>query len=605
MNARREFRRSDWLSLVGGLVVMAIILLTGLVGRQIIERERTNEIRAATEQLLASVAETVASDVGRALGYGIPLDDIYGAEPYLEAVAAANSEVAGIALTDPQGRVLAVGGALPTGAAGIERQVEVNGQVLAVIKVAATNSFTRQAARDRLLILLASAAIAGMLAALLLRLMLLEGTDLPLARLQSSLRSIGRGQFGDYTAYERRGPVLLLAASATRVIIPIRHGYRQLLAAAREITAVDLDHSAQPRLQGAMDLISTTYTFAGGDRSRRVHAWAGWWLVAALLLGEAVRPLVGGFAADRAPGTSAEPMRVALVFLAQSAAGAVGLVLAWRLRGGPVLAGFALALCGLATLSVEWLYSGGLFLASRAGAALMLTLGAGTLALSGGVRLRRPWLGLATLIAVAGCGPSLGSLLGELLGRRLAYATLGGGLLLLGICLALTQRSGHRGPWSGHAVGRRSVLALGAAALVVNGWLFGQLAAFPLRYDYALMALLLATLAAAAALAALPRWGLPNALAVLLAAAGPGIGLLEHSLWSMILAAAIAGIGLGFLWRGARIATPAAALALLAGQGIGPVLAALEHWTELPPGAVTAGTGLLLALLLLLPAGRR
>jgi hypothetical protein len=399
--------------------------------------------------------------------------------------------------------------------------------------------------------------------------------------------------------------VLLLAASATRAIIPIRHGYRQLLAAAREITAVDLDHSAQPRLQGAMDLISTTYTFAGGDRTRRIHAWPGWWLVAALLLGEAVRPLVGGFAADRAPGASAEPLRVALVFLAQSIAGGVGLVLAWRLRGGPVLAGLALALCGCVTLSVEWQYSGGLFLASRAAAALTLTLGAGTLALSGGVRLRRPWLGLATLVAIAGCGPALGSLLGELLGRRLAYATLGGGLLLLGVCLALTQRGGRRGAWSGHPVGRRPVLALGAAALVVNGWIFGQLATFPLRYDYALMALLLATLAAAAALAALPRLELPKALAVLLAVAGPGIGLVQPALWSMILAAALAGGGLGFLWRGARIATPTTALALLAGQGLGPALAALEHWLALPPGAVTAGVGLLAALLLLLPAGRR
>ncbi len=601
MNARREFRRSDRLALAGGVIVMALILLTGLVGRQLIEEERTGEIRAATEQLLASVAETVASDVGRALGYGIPLADLYGVEPYLSAVVAANNEVAGVALLDAAGQILAIGGALPEQDPGIELPVIVDGQVLAGIKVASTNSLTLHAARDRLLILLSSAGIAGLLAALLLRLLLLEGTDLPLARLLASLRAIGRGRFSDFTAHERRGPVKLLAQAATRVIVPLRHGHRQLLVAAREITAVDLDHAAQPRLEGALDLLSSTYSFVGGDRSRRVQSWSGWWLVAALLLGEAVRPLVGGFAADRAPGAAAEPGRVALVFLAQAAAGAFGLVLAWRLRGGPVLSGFALAICGLATLSVEWQYSGGLFLVSRAVAALSLTLGAGTLALSAGVRLRRPWLGLASLVAILGCGPPLGSLLGELLGRRLAYVTLGGALLLLGLGLALTRRSTAQAPWNGPAIGRRPAVALGVAALVVNGWLFGELAAFPLRYDYALMALLLTVAGVAAALAALPRRGLPAAAAVLLAAAGPALGLLGSDLPLLIGGALTAGLGLGFLWRGARIATPAAALALLVGQGAGPAVAALERGLALPAGAALTGIGLAAAVLLLLP----
>jgi len=605
MRARGEFRRSDWLSVVGGLAVIGVILLTGLAGRERIEAARQGEIDAATRQLLGSVAETVATDVGRAIGYGIPLREIYGADSYLASVVAANSEVAGIALMDGQRNLLATGGFVPPAAPGVEVPVLSDGEAVALVRVSATEGISGSAARDRLLILLATALGAGLFAATILRLLLLEGTDLPLTRLLASLRAVGRGRFADYTTHERRGPVLQLAQAVTRVIAPVRHGHRQLLAAAREITAVDLAHQARPRLESALDQVAATFSFGGGDRSRRVQSWPGWWLVAALLLGEAVRPLVGGFAADRAPGVPAEPGRIALVFLAQAGAAALGLMLAWQLRGGVALAGLGLMLAGGATLAVEWTYSGGLFLLSRSVTALALAFGAGTLALSAGVRLRRPWLGLASLAAIVCCGPPLGSLLGDLLGRRLAFATLGGALLLLGVGLALAARGVRQAHWSLPLLPRREAWALGAAALPVNGWLFGSLAAFPLRYDYALMALLL-TLAGTGALAAqLPRRAWPPVLAVLLATAGPLAGLLSATLPALAGGALVSGLGLGLLWRGARIATPAAALAVLAAQGLGPLLAAAERWLLLPGGALLAGFGVAAAAALLLPPARR
>lgn len=604
MNARGEFRRSDWLAVAGGLLITAVILATGLFGRQSIEAARQAEIDAGTQQLLGSVAETVATDIGRALSYGIPLGEIYGLEPYLSAVVASNSEVAGIALLDPDRGVLATGGTLPAAAPSVEVPVLREDRVLALVKVSATERLSQAAARDRLLVLLATAMLAGLLAAAVLRLMLLEGTDLPLARLLASLRSVGRGRFADYTLHRRRGPVLELAAAVTRVIAPVRQGHRQLLAAAREITAVDLDHRSRPRLEDALQQVETTFRFSGGDRDRRMQAWAGWWLIAALLLGEAVRPLVGGFAADRAPGVAAEPLRVALVFLAQAGAAALGLLLAWRLRGGVIIAGLGLVISGLATLAVEWLYSGGLFLLTRSLASLGLAIGAGTLALSAGVRLRRPWLGLASLVAVLCCGPPLGSLLGELLGRRLAFATLGCGLLLLGALLTLAGRGVRQGRWNGPPGPRRIGLALGLAALPINGWLFGGLATFPLRYDYALMALLLVLAGAGALLASLPRRSLPAPLAVLLASTGPLLGLLGDGLPLLLAGALASGLGLGALWRGAGIATPVGALALLAAQGLGPALAALERGLALPFGCLPAAAGVLGALALLLPTGR-
>src|SRR5690606_14322766 len=117
--------------------------------------------------LLSSVAETVAADIGRALGYGIPLSELYGVEPYLAAVVAANSEVGGIALLDHERAVLATGGALPPTSPSIEAAVQGADQVQALVKVSATESLSRGAARDRLLFLLASALAAGLLAATL------------------------------------------------------------------------------------------------------------------------------------------------------------------------------------------------------------------------------------------------------------------------------------------------------------------------------------------------------------------------------------------------------------------------------------------------------
>jgi len=118
------------------------------------------------------------------------------------------------------------------------------------------------------------------------------------------------------------------------------------------------------------------------------------------------------------------------------------------------------------------------------------------------------------------------------------------------------------------------------------------------------MALLLVLTGAGALLASLPRRSLPAPLAVLLASAGPLLGLLGQGLPLLLAGALVSGLGLGALWRGARIATPVGALALLAAQGLGPALAALERGLALPFGCLPAAAGVLGALALLLPAGR-
>ncbi|CAH1653187.1 MFS transporter [Chelatococcus asaccharovorans] len=77
------------------------------------------------EAKAATVADSVASLIGRALDLGIPLDRLQGVGPYLDRTVAGNPDIAFAMLRAPDGAVLNAAGALPSGmpplALGLDR----------------------------------------------------------------------------------------------------------------------------------------------------------------------------------------------------------------------------------------------------------------------------------------------------------------------------------------------------------------------------------------------------------------------------------------------------------------------------------------------------
>lgn len=100
----RTRRHVLWLTLI--LVVTAAAVLAYRT-HALFEAELAPEVMLKSQ----TIAEFLAGDVERAVGYGIPIDELVGVEDYFEAERAEHPEIEFIALMGPDGRPLDVAGA--------------------------------------------------------------------------------------------------------------------------------------------------------------------------------------------------------------------------------------------------------------------------------------------------------------------------------------------------------------------------------------------------------------------------------------------------------------------------------------------------------------
>jgi MFS family permease len=590
--------RGDRFAVVVGLVVGIAIALASAATLFLIERTHHADLALTTERVTRSIGSAVADTVGRAVGFGIPLRDLYGVEDYLEGIIRRNPEVAAIAITDDSGQTLFSVPQEASGGAPVSVQIPVGTAAVGLIVVTPSQRILDVVARTLAVTVLSASLFGALLAGILARAFAAERIDLRQGRLVASLRSLARGGFGDYSPVGTDSPLHPLGAAFARRLAPVRREARQALALADEIRAVDFDASLGPRVDEALAPIEGKVRFDATHPPGRRRTWKGWWAVPLLLVGTSVHPLVPSFAFDRLDPGLLQSLEVSAAVAAQFLGCALGLLAALKLAGSSPAAtvGFGTLLAGATTAATALIRDPTLFLALRFCAGLGLWAALWVVLLQPGFRQRRPWFW--SLMVLAGfVGSGLGGLVAEALGRRDAFAVAGLGLVVLGLAvLALVERP-RALPRLRLSLRPGELVAVGTAFAVAMTWLELALGTGDIRYNYAELGLHFCLTAVAAAAMFASRRRLAVAPALLLAAAGPALGALAPEL--SVLASLLVGLGSAMALSsvGERVWAPEGALAAVLGGVVGAAAAAGAAWLDLEPAWAAVAAGLVGAAL--------
>lgn len=598
--------RSDRFAVLVGAVVGLSIALASAVTLYLIERTHHDDLALTTERVTRSIGSAVADTVGRAVGFGIPLRDLYGVDAYLEGIIRRNPEVAAIAITDDTGQTLfSVPQEAPEGTP-VTVQIPVGTAAVGLIVVTPSRRILDVVARTLAVTVLSASLFGALLAGILARAFAVERIDLRQGRLVGSLRALARGGFGDYSPVGGDSPLHPLGAALARRLAPVRREARQALALADEIRAVDFDSSLGPRVDEALAPIEGKIRFDATHPAGRRRTWKGWWAVPLLLVGTSVHPLVPSFAFDRLDPGLLQALEVSASVAAQFLGCALGLLAALGLarRSPAATVGFGTLLAGAATAATAIIRDPGLFLVLRFCAGLGLWSALWVVLLQPGFRLRRPWFwSLMVLAGFAGSG--LGGLVAEALGRRDTFALAGLALVVVGLAvLALVER-----PVTvlrlRLAVRPAELVAVGTAFAVAMTWLELALGTGDVRYNYAELGLHFCLTAVAASVIFVVRRRLAPALALLVAAAGPALGALVPEL--SVLASILVGLGgaMALSSAGGRVWAPEGALAAMLGGVVGASAAAGAAWFDVAPDWAAAAVGLAGAVLVALLAATK
>ncbi len=590
--------RGDRFAVFVGLVVGLAIALASAATLYLIERTHHDDLALTTERVTRSIGSAVADTVGRAVGFGIPLRDLYGVDAYLEDIIRRNPEVAAIAIADDGGETLfQVPAEAPSGTP-ISVQIPVGAVAVGLIVVTPSQRILDVVARTLAVTVLSASLFGALLAGILARAFAAERIDLRQGRLVASLRSLAHGGFGDYSPVGGDSPLHRLGAAFARRLAPVRREARQALALADEIRAVDFDSSLGPRVDEALAPIEGKIRFDATHPPSRRRTWKGWWAVPLLIVGTSVHPLVPSFAFDRLDPGLMQSLEVSASVAAQFLGCALGLLAALALAGRSAAAtvGFGTLLAGAATAATAIIRDPTIFLALRFCAGLGLWAALWVVLLQPGFRLRRPWFwSLMVLAALAGSG--LGGLVAEALGRRDAFASAGVGLVVLGLAiLALVERP-RSVPRLRLGLRPGDLVAVATAFAVAMTWLELGLGTGDIRYNYAELGLHFCLTGVAAAGVFVIRRHPAPALALVVAAAGPALGALVPEL--AIAASLLVGLGgaMALSAVGERVWAPEGALAAMVGGVAGAAFAAGAAWFDVEPAFAAAAVGVVGAML--------
>jgi hypothetical protein len=597
--------RGDRFAVIVGLVAGIAIALAAAATLFLIERTHHDDLALTTERVTRSIGSAVADTVGRAVGFGIPLRDLYGVDTYLEDIIRRNPEVAAIAITNDSGETLF---SVPQGATGgtpVSVQIPVGAAAVGLIVVTPSQRILDVVARTLAVTVLGASLFGALVAGILARAFAAERLDLRQSRLVASLRALARGGFGDYSPVGGDSPLHPLGAALAKRLAPVRREARQALALADEIRAVDFDQSLGPRVDEALAPIEGKVRFDATHPPVRRRTWTGWWAVPLLLVGTSVHPLVPSFAYDRLDPGLMQALEVSAAVAAQFLGSALGLLGALVLaRSSPAAAvGFATLLAGGATAATTLIRDPSLFLALRFCAGFGLWVALWVMLLQPGFHTRRPWFwSLMVLAALAGSG--LGGLVAEALGRRDAFAAAGLAIVVLGlVAVALVERP-RVVPRLRLSVRPADLVAVGTAFAVAMTWLELALGTGDIRYNYAELGLHFCLAAVAAAIVFVTGRRPHPGLALLVAAAGPALGAVLPEF--AVLGSLLVGVGgaMALAAVGGRVWAPEGALAALLGGVAGAAVAAGAAALGVEPEWAATAVGVAGAALTALLAGR-
>lgn len=572
MSARRHVRVLDALAGQVALAVGALAALAAAALVLLVVVPREDALRAEANAFAGDLAGRLAGVVGRAVEAGIPLARINGAEAYIARIVHRNPEIASIVIRDTDGKSLfsyAVDVSPERRAGSTAAIVGQDGDVGSV-EVVPSDATLGEVLRHSAEVAFGFALLAGLVAGLIVRLVLVEQVDIPRLRLLVASLEIA----GDRLASSwRPHPDTAYAAIAARLdatLAPVRRKLHTALLIAEEIAAIDIKGEFRHRTLPALQRI-VGYRIDGARTLVRGPGWTGWWSLAVLAVGRSLAALAPGVVAERFGSDPHANTAIGAVLALEAIGAAAALTLLRRLepRHSMLWAVLGLVIAAAASAAIVWTHDLAPFLVARAAAGFGVALAVWALLSQPGALPRRPWRPLPLLLAAAALGPALGGILAEASDRRTAFAVAGVVLGLIALRLLFRVGGGRPAARLGlRPIGVRAGSTIASASAVAVAWLELHLGGHVLIADPGALGFHFAVFAA---LLALPWWRdlrLDPAGGLLIAAAALALPLLPLAV-PPLLVTVLAGAGCGLALRAVARAvwTPAGFLYGLAGVG--------------------------------------
>lgn len=427
-----SWRRDLLIAALLGLIVAAAAALATLSLHQAATRDSLPSLVQTNQAGVEAIGRSVADQLARALGYGIPLESLHGVEPYLAALVDGAPSLQGMALATLDGRTLHSAGhsATPSGTS-MAFSVLVEGVPRAELVLTPAPPLVGPAI-DRLWVaLLANSAVTGLIGAVVVLAFLRRHHDAARDRLRTQFSDARADRYRSLPPVTETGAVARAFAAYDGALDPVRNATRSLSDAVATVRAIDFDGSLSERVSTLTEPAGSLLAISDPDRTDRADRTeqargAAWLLVGLLGLYATALPFVANFAIDRQSNLVPSAFWPVLPPIVEASAGLLAFVIGRRL---PDWARRPAAAAGLLAVAVACAMVFGtrdytLFLGYRVGAAAGLGVAAGAMLGAGAVRTARPWVP-TVLIAVLTVGPVVGGLLGEAFGRRAAFLTIG------------------------------------------------------------------------------------------------------------------------------------------------------------------------------------
>lgn len=425
-----------------GLVTALAVGIATIVLHQVATADSLPSLLQANQAGITAIGRSVADQVAQALGYGIPLEALHGVEPFLATLVNGSPGLDAMGLATLDGRLLHASGEVE---GAIAFPVMVDGIARAELLLSPAEPLVGPVT-DRLWLTLAvTCGLAGLLAGAATLTFLARHQAVARDRLQDLFAQLHADRFDTVPEPSGTGLVADAFTALDRALDPLRTATRALSDAVATVRAIDFDGSLSDRVTALVTPVERVMVLAGADRlvpaDRSYSATGALWLSIVIAgLYAASMPFVANFAIDRQSGvvpTAFWPiLPTAVEALVAVIAGSIGLRLVPWIRRPAAIAG--LVACGVAYTLVHGTRDYADFVLYRGIAAAGLGIAVGALLSGQATRLLQGWTGLL-LFGVVVAGPVTGGLLGEAIGRRAAFLTIGLGFLLAALLPLMIQ----------------------------------------------------------------------------------------------------------------------------------------------------------------------
>jgi hypothetical protein len=594
---RHSARRDLAISVLAGLLVAITLGSAATLLLRAAERQSLPSIGAEIRTGAEAVGTSVAAQIQRALGYGIPVDGLTGVDDYFADIVESVPTVEALALVDDAGSVRAE---TRPDVTGLEFPVEIDGVVKVTVVLSPAPPLFG-AAIDKLRLMLATTAILfGFMAACVMFLVLSGHVSAARTKLVMLMRRISSGAFPAPPPPPGRGPVVEAWRAYDRCIEPLRRSVTRLEDEVATVRAIDFDGSLAEQLDPILAPVAPARSLVvretpGGTAALGNRRFATWLAIFALGTYATSIPFVANFAIDRQWAYVPAPWWPSLPWIVECIAVCAGVAAGSRSPSiaRPLVAAIGLLVTACAFAGVYWARDYGLFLELRALAGLGLGTSIAALVRSdGNMRSARiPSLPAVLIVFALIDGPVFGGLLGEAIGRRAAF--LAAGCLFAALALASLAVRWNPGGRTRSPGGLTPAMDLGllACAVALGSAVLVVFPAGPGYENYYLSGVLSAAFGIAIVLAP----ALPHLIAAALVVAGLAAMSYPFAHVSVfLLGALVSGAGVGGLVRLRHHETSQTIFSTAGGLALGAASVSVTEQFDLP---ALSGAAVLVAIL--------